>query len=1142
MIKKITPDHKVCLCDIKGPIRGPRGHNGINGINGVNGAVGATGPTGATGATGLSITGMTGVTGETGATGFTGATGTQGVPGQNGYSSGGLLFYLNYANNNSSNPPNFTANRIANATLAPIIDPINRTYDPSGNTQGTMQPSPPDDYSSIIELTPDLTKPQEKITIRADHIGVTLAVQFAIPKSTLNGHINGNIIPPGIWDLNIYCKAVANNDTNFLGIKWWLLGYNSGTNTLTNLVANGSDIVYIYDYRTSQNLTSSLVIPTIIDISSYEYLIIPITSTNINTAPRSYQLFFQSSSTYSHIHTTFSQVGTTGATGATGATGTTGVTGATGRTGFTGASGITGFTGATGITGRTGFTGATGITGPIGPTGIGTSFITNRFTVIGNAKPTLDTVVTYCDTLQYGNGVLNPQDSANDGQYKIIVSSNNTTINSKDPLTNYTNTNLYDKLQTYYRITDVSDISGQGINPEEPFSIRAIEYDYNTINQSNYYNTYNTNDIIGSTSYSNIGLEKVWVAGLISTTTILSSTGFILGSPPNEYTLTDPTNINRDGPATAYNILYYDYGIQPNDYVNINISNRGKWRTPYDINKIIGVSNKDYPKQTMIYCLHNDTVNNRMFIGGQFQRLIKNDGDMPFATFLTYYDKTNNVFISEGTVLSSQPTIPQLNNAYGSRKVVNQTPDLYKPCFIGPSIGPDDSKLLPTAGGLQDPPTCGVYCLYYNSTKNQLYVGGNFKILVLDSVLGSVYLVNIAIWDFNINKWMSLDGGNLHLGLVGTDIEIRTIDSDNTIVKTFAFDQNSQRLYIGGTFTKLLNNDDTTIPYKYLCYFDFINNSYNYVTNYDITINPEDPTNVVNSLAYDNLRERLYIGGSFNLQIKTRSFPDPLPDPTPTTSYNNFMFVDYAIDPSIFQPTDYSAYRSIQSNGILENENKPRVNTISIDEDNDRVYIGGNFTQNGRGGEYNLNNIGILNTNTNLITYDYNSKPTEGLFTSGYNADVSGNNNTDPRNIDLQIIGFDKEVFASRIHVQNRYLLWGGNFTNTLTYNRSNAFSAIGVCKVQLDTYNLLLDQNPKAGNNELSTNAYYYCNTDGKLVTYLNIPDGTKISLLSDNTLYKSPFNGLDNITLGQTYKMWQELTNSYRTKYSNYSHRISK
>ena len=798
----------------------------------------------------------------------------------------------------------------------------------------------------------------------------------------------------------------------------------------------------------------------------------------------------------------------------TGPTGPDGInSGNTGPTGYTGLSitGPTGYTGLKGETGPTGYTGLKGVTGPTGdtgPVGIGTVFLSERFLNLPNPivgpNPTLATVVTYADTLQYGNGILPPVPN-NDGQYKIIVASNDTTVNVEEKqISFYTDVNLYDKLRTYY---NESGETGLGISDG---TVYAIEYDYNTISQTKYYNSYGPNGtnipntFEQTSSYYNIGLEKVWVAGNLYKTTVLSST-------PKDIKFIDPTNPNPDFPSTAYNIMYYDYGIQPNNYVTVDIQNRGKWRTPYDINRVMGVGKiMGSTLDPVVRCLHNDTVNNRMYIGGNFTSLIQDEGKYEIqATFITYYDKCNNVFISEGTAPWSPTPDPPLPNAYGSR-VLTQQPTLYNPCFVGP----DGSRLQGSDSGLKK--IAGVYCLYYNTTKNQLYVGGNFIIQKQFPDTNPLYLINIAIWDFNINDWITLDGGYYYLGLGPVDPQ-----KNLNIVKTFAFDQNSQRLYIGGDFTTLVKVDNTTDSYRNLCYFDFINNSYNKVTEYVIQdIDPiSDPPDIsyVNALAYDHTCERLYIGGYFRQQQSNTTQPLDTP-------YYNFIFVDYAIDPTIFQPTDYSAIYGINSNGVNN-----IVNTISIDEGCNRVYIGGLFESNGR--NIPLKKIGILNTDTNLISYDQNGN----LFTAGYNATAfDSGDNTIPNG--AQIVGFDNIdrkgiIYASRIHPQNRYLFWGGFYTNAV-YSKESKDQLLTNCitKVQLNTYNLVLNQIP------IPERGYsnYFCNASGNLVTYLNIPDGNKISLLSDSVLYQSPFNLVDNFYNNgdtrtyQQYYMWQELTDS--------------
>ena len=63
-----------------------------------------------------------------------------------------------------------------------------------------------------------------------------------------------------------------------------------------------------------------MVIP-IIDVTNYTSFVVALTNHNRNATTHTAQLYFQSNSTYSHIHTTFAQLGPTGPTGPTGATG-----------------------------------------------------------------------------------------------------------------------------------------------------------------------------------------------------------------------------------------------------------------------------------------------------------------------------------------------------------------------------------------------------------------------------------------------------------------------------------------------------------------------------------------------------------------------------------------------------------------------------------------------------------------------------------------------------------------------------------------------------------------------------------------------------------------------------------------------------
>lgn len=347
---------------ITGPtgVTGPQGPTGVAGT-GTTGPTGDTGVTGPTGATGIGITGSTGPTGSQGTTGATGVTGNDGATGAQGPGGyGGLLLYLNYIEDTSPTLTPLTPAQITTITGATVQATTATTITPTTNT-----------HVSQLGLVPYLSDPQTTISFQTPNSATVdaMVVQFAVFRNELTG--SPTVIPPGIWDLTLYAKADGSNDVDNIGLRYWLLGRNSSTGVYTNLVANGSDLVYLYDHVTSQALVLSLIVGSTIDISSYDLLQIVITSRNRNSNNHEAEVYFQSSNTYSHLHTTFTALGPSGPTGPTGPIGPTGETGNTGPIGNTGFTGIQGPTGNDGATGTIGNTGATGIQGPTGSIGIG---------------------------------------------------------------------------------------------------------------------------------------------------------------------------------------------------------------------------------------------------------------------------------------------------------------------------------------------------------------------------------------------------------------------------------------------------------------------------------------------------------------------------------------------------------------------------------------------------------------------------------------------------------------------------------------------------------------------------------------------------------------------------------------------------
>ena len=338
-----------------------------------NNSNGPQGPQGAQGAGGL--------IGPRGFQGYTGPTGPTGPTGQTGLSSG-LLLYMNYSESTSIDTFTTSSNPALPGDVNP---PTTEPVDP------ILQTPVPPIFIRHLSTTPTMA-PQSTVEQEFSVAGEEdWSTQFAIPLTELN---NSTFIPPGMWDMNLYCNKNAGTNVMY---QFRLYGYNSVGPVLDELVPGGSG----YDGIPVTNpfvtyKTLSMFVPSI-DITGYTDIVVIVTGKSITGGPTQIaRTFYESPITYSHIYTTFTaQTGVTGpqglqgVTGPTGATGPTGVqgpvgvtgaTGATGPVGITGATGPVGITGATGATGPVGITGATGATGPVGITGAtgatGAGFIT----------------------------------------------------------------------------------------------------------------------------------------------------------------------------------------------------------------------------------------------------------------------------------------------------------------------------------------------------------------------------------------------------------------------------------------------------------------------------------------------------------------------------------------------------------------------------------------------------------------------------------------------------------------------------------------------------------------------------------------------------------------------------------------------
>jgi len=269
-------------------------------------------------------------------------------------------------------------------TTNPLItDLINGTL-PGGIISPTAPPTP-NPVISPIPSNPTNVRLLSLTTSAAAQTSITAQInsqnqeewlsQFAIYKSELQ---NPSFIPEGIWDMNIFARSPTAADADHISLKYHLYGITVdgvGTITIGSEIGSGSSSQFVTGNNTINVYTLSLLVPYT-NISAYDALYVIVTATNNVATNHDTVIYFESSATYSHIHTSFGVYGFTGPTGpqstVTGPTGPQSTV--TGPTGYTGPqSTVTGPTGPQStVTGPTGFTGPSVVVywSPTGPTGI----------------------------------------------------------------------------------------------------------------------------------------------------------------------------------------------------------------------------------------------------------------------------------------------------------------------------------------------------------------------------------------------------------------------------------------------------------------------------------------------------------------------------------------------------------------------------------------------------------------------------------------------------------------------------------------------------------------------------------------------------------------------------------------------------
>jgi hypothetical protein len=402
-----------------------------------------------------------------------------------------------------------------------------------------------------------------------------------------------------------------------------------------------------------------------------------------------------------------------------------------------------------------------------------------------------------------------------------------------------------------------------------------------------------------------------------------------------------------------------------------------------------------------VYSLAFDNSNNRLYVGGNFTKASDASQSDQPANYVAYLNTSNSLWVELGGSTST---------TNGTNAIVN--------------------------------------ALALDASKNA-FIGGNFT--KINTVAGDVSKNYGIIWNPSTNNWQSI-GSNGNGFLDGSCIAL-DLDSSN------------QRLYIGGSFTKVNDSSNILLNTNRVAYWNLRTNTFNALgSNTDPSRNGTNAT--VNSLAFDSTNNRVYVGGNFtkvsdSSQIDqsanyvaywdaTNSLWGELGGSTSTTNGTNALVNALALDASKnvfiggnFIKTSVSSGDISANYGIIWNPVTSKwinlgaekykngfldgsCSAFSLDISNQRLYVGGTFT-------YAKDSSNML-LSTNRVAYlDLNTSCWVGL---------GGRTTTNN--------GINAICRTINYNTNNQMLYIGGDFTRTsnisgndLSTNRIAAWNTI---------------------------------------------------------------------------------------------------
>ena len=202
-----------------------------------------------------------------------------------------------------------------------------------------------------------------------------------------------------------------------------------------------------------------------------------------------------------------------------------------------------------------------------------------------------------------------------------------------------------------------------------------------------------------------------------------------------------------------------------------------------------------------------------------------------------------------------------------------------------------------------------VNAIALDSNRN-VFIGGNFTKASLSS--GDTSANKGIIWNPMTSRWTKLGAGLFQNGVIDLSVNALALDSSN------------QRLYVGGSFSRVRDSSNASITTNRIAYFNLNTSSWNALgSNTDPSKNGLDGS--CNALAFDSSNNRLYVGGNFRKVHDTSK-------------------IDQSANYIVFWDASNSLWGQMGGSTTTTNGFDGSVNALTLDS-NRNVFIGGNFTK-----------------------------------------------------------------------------------------------------------------------------------------------------------------------------------------------------